>query len=75
MTTKLPMLPKGSSELYKKAVELHKLAYKKDHWNKEKYQKRLGHMLQNLYGKSVWTLKDLNDTQLEQVIAYCEKKS
>jgi hypothetical protein len=68
------MPPKGSPELYQKAVELHKIAYKRPSWNGEKYKKKLGHMLQMVFGKSVWTFKDLSDGQLEVIINYAEAK-
>ncbi len=74
MPEKAPMPPKGDVELYEKAVELHKSAYKRVKDSKEAYKIKLGHMLQHLFGKSVWTLKDLRDEQLEVVIDFCEKK-
>jgi hypothetical protein len=72
---KEPMPPKGSLELYEKAAEIHKLAYKKGGMNSERYKKRMGYMLQNLFGKEVWTLKDLNDAQLKAVIGLAQMKA
>lgn len=69
-----PMPPKGSPKLYKKACELHKRVFNKAIWNKDKYKVKTGHMLQSLYGRSVWTLKDLNDNELLKIIEICENK-
>lgn len=71
---KPPMLPKGSPELYAKAVELHKLAFKKEKYNKERYQKKTGHMIRALFGHYAWTLKDLENPELERIIDICEHK-
>ena len=68
------MPPKGSPELYAQAVEIHKKAFKKEQWNREKYQKSTGHILQSIFGKAVWTLKDLDDTGLNHVIKWAEHK-
>lgn len=74
MVEKAPTPPKGNLELYEKAVELHKSAYKRVNDDKEAYKVKTGHMLQHLFGKSVWTLKDLRDEQLEIVIGFCNEK-
>ncbi len=74
MTPKPPMQPRGSVELYSKAADIHKKAYKRLSWNGEKYKLKTGHMLQKLFGKSVWTLKDLNDDELLKIIDFSEKK-
>lgn len=71
---KAPMPPKGNIDLYNKAVEEHKRVFKKAIWNGEKYKKKTGHMLQSLFGKKVWTLKDLDDRQLKIIIDICSKK-
>jgi len=71
---KEPMQPKGDLELYKKAVEIHKSAYKKPTWNKEKYNKKVGFMLRSMFEEGVWTFKDLNDKQLLLIIEIATKK-
>jgi hypothetical protein len=68
------MTPKGNFELYTKAVELHEKVYRRASWDKEKYQIKIGHMLQGLFGKYVWTLKDLSDEQLWKVIEIASLK-
>ncbi len=60
--------------LLEKAKRLHKIAFKKESWNRERYKRKTGSMLQNLFGIDVWTLEDLNQDQLEQIVTRCEKK-
>ena len=74
MTKRAPLPPKGNPALYKKAVDLHQKAYQKEVWNKEKYGKKTGYMLQMIFGKGVWTLKDLDDVQLLRIIELAEYK-
>ncbi len=71
---KPPMPPTGSLDLYEKAVQLHKDAYKKDKWDKEQYKDHVGYKLQSLFGKGVWTFKDLNDEQLRYIIQKSEAR-
>jgi len=33
-----------------------------------------GHMLQMLFGKKVWTIKDLDDDQLQKAVEICSEK-
>lgn len=68
------MPPKGSQGLYDKAVEIHKTAYFGKCKTKEEYKRKTGFMLQNLFGKGVWTLKDLNDEQLNKVIEVSQQQ-
>lgn len=74
LTDVVPMEPKGSRELYDKAVELCQSAYRKPQWSKEKYGKSMGHFIKSVFGKNFWTLKDLNDNQLKKMIHYAELK-
>lgn len=68
------MPPRGTIALYEKAVGTHSRAYRRALWDDAKYKRKIGHMLQRLFGKSVWTLKDLVDFELEEVIKLSEKK-
>lgn len=68
-----PQPPKGNADLYATIVDMHKAAYKKDSWNGAKYKKSTGHMLQQIFGKKVWTLKDLDDYQLLEIGKMCER--
>lgn len=58
------MNPKGTIEIYEDVKRLHERAYRRPNDNKKAYDKKVGHMLQALFGKEVWTLKDLRDEQL-----------
>ena len=62
------------SDLIAKATEAHKVAFPKHAAKpKKEYQKKTGHMLQSMYGKSVWMIKDLNAGQLLDLISVCER--
>ena len=58
------MLPKANLDLYNHAVEMCQKAWKPPTWKSDKYKRKLGFMLQSYFGKSVWTLKDLDDAQM-----------
>jgi hypothetical protein len=58
------MEPKGNLDLYNHAVQMCKEAFKKKVWNGDKYKRKLGFLLQGNFGRDVWTLKDLDDSQL-----------
>lgn len=68
------MLPEQNQELYDKAVALHSEVYKKPQWNKKVYEKKTGYMLQHLFGKEVWKIKDLNNEQLQRLIDTANNK-
>lgn len=57
-------------ELLKEAKELVKVSYHKKY--SEKNSKQLGFLLRYLTGRdSVWTLKDLDDNELQEFINEC----
>jgi hypothetical protein len=64
------MDPRGNKDLYEHAVEMCREAWSgkgktlPSKRRKEKREKSLGFILQHFFGKSVWTLKDLDDAQL-----------
>ncbi len=71
---KAPLPPKGDPALYEKAVRLHKEAYKKEAWDSAKYSKKVGFHLRGIFRDNVWTLKDLNNTELLKIIELSVEK-
>ena len=79
MTNTLPMPPKGDPELYAKAQALVKEAWPRMFRKKGGHSKSkggaLGYVLQAvLKNKDVWTLKDLDDYQLQTIIYQAHKR-
>lgn len=73
MSDQAPMQPKGNPDLYRHATDMMKEAYKKPKHNGEKHKKHVGHILQSQFGRKVWTLKDLDDAQLLQIMGQSNK--
>ncbi len=79
MTDTLPMPPKGDPELYAKAQALVKEAWPRIFKKKGGHSKSkgggFGYVLQAVLGnKDVWTLKDLDDYQLQDIIYKAHKR-
>ncbi len=73
----VPMEPIGTKEIYEKAKALSKIAYadmyKAKAGKKKEKGAAIGFMLQQMFGRRVWTLKDLTDEQLNVVITNSER--
>lgn len=69
------MEPIGNMDLYNHAQEMMEEAYKKDIWSKKRWEKKLGHLLQNVFNKKdIWTLKDLDDYRLLKIMEMADFK-